>query len=174
MGLLNNIKDAFNKADFTVAPNKKLKTISADFKKAFDLTLVFYKGAQIADGDLNWNNNLRIYRFSETLLNAAELILKTNGDAAKASDYLNRVHHRAGLADNLVATEDNILNERALEFVGEGKRYWDLVRTGRAASVLVPDQYGYRTNRWSENKKYLPIPQNEIDAAQGTLTQNNY
>ena len=129
---------------------------------------------QIADGDLNWNNNLRIYRFSETLLNAAELILKTNGDAAKASDYLNRVHHRAGLADNLVATEDNILNERALEFVGEGKRYWDLVRTGRAASVLVPDQYGYRTNRWSENKKYLPIPQNEIDAAQGTLTQNNY
>ena len=129
---------------------------------------------QIADGDLNWNNNLRIYRFSETLLNAAELLLSTNGDAAKAADYLNRVHHRAGLKDNLTATIDNILQERAFEFVGEGKRYWDLVRTGKAASVLVPDSYGYRTNSWTESKKYLPIPQNEIDAAQGTLTQNNY
>lgn len=39
MGLLNNLKDAFNKVEFTVAPNKKLKTISADFKKTFDLTL---------------------------------------------------------------------------------------------------------------------------------------
>ena len=55
MGLLNNIKDAFNKAEFTVAPNKKLKTISTDFKKAFDLTLVFYKGAQIADSELTLN-----------------------------------------------------------------------------------------------------------------------
>lgn len=52
MGLLNNIKDSLNKAEFTVAPNKKLKTISADFKKVFGLNLVFYKGVQIADGDL--------------------------------------------------------------------------------------------------------------------------
>ena len=52
MGLLNNILDKFSKAEFTVAPQKKLKSISADFKKAFGLTLVFYKGAQIADGDL--------------------------------------------------------------------------------------------------------------------------
>lgn len=36
MGLFNNIKDHFNKAEFTVTPNKKLKTISADFKKTFD------------------------------------------------------------------------------------------------------------------------------------------
>ena len=52
MGLLNNLLDNFKNAEFIVAPNKKLKTISADFKKAFNLTLVFYKGAQIADGDL--------------------------------------------------------------------------------------------------------------------------
>ena len=52
MGLLNNLLDNFKNAEFTVAPNKKLKTISADFKKAFGVSLVFYKGAQIADGDL--------------------------------------------------------------------------------------------------------------------------
>ena len=58
--------------------------------------------------------------------------------------------------------------------MGEGKRYWDLVRSGLAPTVLVPDQYGYRTNTWSEKNKYLPIPQSEIDKALGTLTQNPY
>jgi len=52
MGLFDKIKDHFNKAEFSVAPNKKLKTISRDFSNAFDLTLVFYKGNKIADGDL--------------------------------------------------------------------------------------------------------------------------
>lgn len=52
MGLLNNLMDKFKNAEFTVAPQKKLKTISADFKNAFNLTLVFYKGVQIADGDM--------------------------------------------------------------------------------------------------------------------------
>lgn len=127
---------------------------------------------QIADADLNYNNNLRIYRFSETLLNAAELIARGAG-AGDAHEYLNRVRARAKLTEEVEPTVDNIVEERRLEFVGEGKRYWDLVRTGKAASVLVPDGE-YRTNTWTENKKYLPIPQAEIDAAQGTLTQNNY
>lgn len=128
---------------------------------------------QNADSDLNYNNNLRIYRFSETLLNAAELIVRGAG-SGYAKEYLNRVHKRAGLTTEVAATIDNIIEERHLEFVGEGKRYWDLIRTGKAATVLVPDSYGYRTNAWTTSKKYLPIPQSEIDAAQGTLTQNNY
>ena len=93
---------------------------------------------------------------------------------AKAQDYLNKVHHSAGLTDNKEATLDNLLAEKRLEFVGEGKRYWDLVRTGKAQETLTPDEYGYRTNTWSESKKYLPIPLSEIDASQGTLKQNNY
>ena len=48
MGLINNLKDKFNKAEFTVAPQKKLKTLSKEFLDAFDLQLVFYKG----EGDL--------------------------------------------------------------------------------------------------------------------------
>ena len=115
-----------------------------------------------------------MYRYAETLLNAAELIVRTGGDTGEASRYLNKVHHRAGLTDDVAPTIDNIVQERRLEFVGEGKRYWDLVRTGKAAATLVPDQYNYRTNAWSESKKYLPIPQSEMDAAQGTLTQNDY
>ena len=84
------------------------------------------------------------------------------------------MHKRAGLVTEIEPTLDNIIEERHLEFVGEGKRYWDVIRTGKAASVLDPDAYGYRTNSRSSSKKYLPIPQKEIDAAKGTLVQNNY
>ena len=52
MGFINNILDRFNNAEFTVAPNKKLKSISSDFKKEFELTLVFYKGNMIAESSL--------------------------------------------------------------------------------------------------------------------------
>jgi hypothetical protein len=127
---------------------------------------------QKASSELNWNNNLRIYRYAETLLNAAELVLRGAG-SGDAQGYLDQVRTRAGLA-SIPATIDNVIEERHLEFVGEGKRYWDLIRSGKAASVLVPDQYGYRTNSWTESKKYLPIPQSEIDKALGTMTQNNY
>jgi hypothetical protein len=127
---------------------------------------------QKASSELNYNNNLRVYRYSETLLNAAELILRGAG-SGDAKAYLDKVRSRAGLG-SVAATIDNVIEERHLEFVGEGKRYWDLIRTGLAPTVLVPDQYGYRTNTWTANKKYLPIPQSEIDKAHGTLTQNNY
>lgn len=127
---------------------------------------------QKASGELNHNENLRIYRFSETLLNAAELLVSTGGSAAEAKSYLTQVRQRAGLGA-IDATIDNIIEERHLEFVGEGKRYWDLVRTDKASSVLVPDEFGYRTNTWSASKKYLPIPQSEIDKSQNTLKQNS-
>jgi hypothetical protein len=52
MGILNNLKDMFHRAEFTVAPNKKLKTISQEFKVNFDLSLVFYKGSAIADSEM--------------------------------------------------------------------------------------------------------------------------
>lgn len=55
MGLLNNIKDHFNSAEFTVAPNKKVKTICDDFKKSFGCTLAIYKGVILADGELTIN-----------------------------------------------------------------------------------------------------------------------
>ncbi len=129
---------------------------------------------QKASGELNYNNNWRIYRYSEALLNAAELIVATGGNTGEAKTYLNRVHNRAGLQAQLEPTLDNIIEERHLEFIGEGKRYWDLIRTDKASSALVPDEYGYRTNTWSPNKKHLPIPQSEIDKSQGTLTQNPY
>lgn len=125
------------------------------------------------DNNLNYNNNLRVYRVAEAYLNAAELLLETGGDAGLAKDYVNKIRRRAGIAELGAVTLDDVINERRLEFVGEGKRYFDLVRTGKAATVLVPDSYGYRTNSWTESKKYIPIAQAELDS-DPALIQNNY
>ena len=116
------------------------------------------------DNNLNYNNNLRVYRVAEAYLNAAELLLETGGDAGLAKDYVNKIRRRAGIAELGAVTLDDVINERRLEFVGEGKRYFDLVRTGKAATVLVPDSYGYRTNSWTESKKYIPIAQARLPA----------
>ncbi|MGQ1788244.1 MULTISPECIES: RagB/SusD family nutrient uptake outer membrane protein [unclassified Saccharicrinis] len=120
--------------------------------------------------DMNYNNNLRVYRYSETLLNAAELLANGTSGTGSAQTYLDEVRTRAGVA-SVSATVDNIIAERRLEFVGEGKRYWDLIRSGKAATTLVPNEY--RTTTWTENKKYLPIPQSEMDSDSG-LDQNPY
>ena len=125
---------------------------------------------QLADAILNYNNNLRLYRFSETLLNAAEL------GSPNAQAYLDRVRARAGLG-SVPATRDNIIQERAWEFLGEGKRYWDLIRTGLAVDYLVKDDLSEfpegRTGSYTPNKKYLPFSQSEIDNCRGTLKQND-
>ncbi len=123
--------------------------------------------------NLNYNNNKRIYRYAECLLNAAELLLATGGSSSEATGYLNQVRNRAGLNSMNTCSLDNIIDERHLEFCGEGKRYFDLVRTGKAATVLVPDAYGYRTNSWTPNKKHIPLAQSELDA-DPTLKQNDY
>lgn len=124
--------------------------------------------SQLADAILNYNNNLRLYRFSECLLYAAEL-----GSPNKQA-YLDRVRKRAGL-ESVPATLDNIIQERAWEFLGEGKRYWDLIRTGLAESYLIEDNEipDGRKGHYTPNKKYIPFPQSEIDNCQGHLKQNN-
>ena len=55
-----------------------------------------------------------------------------------------------------------ICNERRLEFAGEGLRYFDLIRTGEAASKLP----GFIVGK----HEVFPIPQREIDIS--GLTQN--
>ena len=132
--------------------------------------------------DLNWCNNLRIFRYAETLLNYAELVIM-NGVAEQqgvsAKDCFNQVRRRAfGDTAHDIAnpTATDIKNEYHYEFVGEGHRYYDLVRWGDAATVLSENIPDFNTTRtWKDYNKYLPIPQAELDKTEGTqypLVQN--
>jgi len=62
---------------------------------------------------------------------------------------------------------DFIYNERRKELATEGHRFFDLVRTGQAATVLGPQ--GFTAGK----SEVLPIPQTEIDITEGALIQNS-
>lgn len=124
--------------------------------------------------DMNHRNNLRIYRYSDVLLRASELLVRTGGSQVEADSYLNEVRARAfGVKPENIgshkksATLDNILEERRKEFAMEGNRFFDLVRFGKAEAILGAKGY-------SASKRYIPIPQSEIDKSENTLKQNNY
>lgn len=54
MGFLSNFFDSFDASDFHLAPNKKIKTIQAEFKENFGLSLRVYKGKVFADSEMTF------------------------------------------------------------------------------------------------------------------------
>lgn len=122
--------------------------------------------------ELNYTNNFRIIRYSDVLLMAAEALNKSAApNDTKAQQYLNTVRRRAfqvsDASHDVTATGASlysaILNERRLELAMEGERFFDLVRTGQAATVLGPN---FKTGK----NELFPIPQQEILVSR--LTQN--
>lgn len=128
------------------------------------------KGETSGQVELNYDNNQRIIRYADVLLMAAEAYEKSTAmDESKAQLYLNMVRSRA-FGDNLHnilntgdALYNSILDERRLELAMEGERFFDLVRTGKAASVLGAS---FKAGK----NELFPIPQSEIDIS--GLTQN--
>lgn len=125
----------------------------------------------IPDPNLTNPNNYRAIRFADVLLMAAEAHnRKTNPDDTKALEYLNRVRTRAfGNTDyNTLATGSTltqlIWNERRLELMGEGHRFFDLVRTGQAANHID----GFQTGK----HELFPIPGVEIELTGNIWEQN--
>lgn len=83
--------------------------------------------------------NLRMMRYSDVLLRAAECINEISGPSAEAIGYINQVRNRAGLADlnynDFVGNADKLFEqianvERPKEFGCEFGRGFDLLRWG--------------------------------------------
>jgi hypothetical protein len=127
------------------------------------------------------DDNIQVLRLAEMYLNRAEArARKSNPDLPGALADLNEIRNRAGLQDTTgagVDTKQEILNaielERGIEFIEEGHRWYDLVRTGRATTVLTDID---RTNSDpvsldDPGRMVFPIPSRDIDANEN-LTQN--
>jgi starch-binding outer membrane protein, SusD/RagB family len=128
------------------------------------------KGETSGQLELNYTNNFRIIRYAEVLLLAAEAFNRSStANDTKAQTYLNLVRRRA-FNDNLhditatgTALRQAIWDERRLELGMEGDRFFDLVRTGQAATKIT----GFVTGK----HEVFPIPQRERDIS--GITQNN-
>jgi hypothetical protein len=130
------------------------------------------KGETSGQPELNYLNNFRIIRYADVLLMAAEALNKSaSPNDALAQNYLNQVRRRAFQVNDAShdvtstgsALYTAILNERRLELGMEGERFFDLVRTGQAASVLAP-------NFKAGKHELFPIPDQEVKIS--GLTQN--
>ena len=106
-----------------------------------------------------FDHNVRLLRYSDVLLMFAEARL--NGAASgtesgyTADSALNEVRSRAGLP-SVSATLEAVYDERRAEFAMEESRFFDLVRTGRAPSVLGPR--GFKAGR----NGVFPVPSAQI------------
>jgi len=119
------------------------------------------------DAALTNPNNTRAIRYADVLLMAAEALNRGSISDTRAQNYLNEVRNRATLG-NVSTTGANLTNdiykERRVELVGEGHRFFDLVRTGRAAGTIPGFQAG--------KHELFPIPIQEIELAGNTWDQN--
>lgn len=117
----------------------------------------------------SWNDyplNYPVLRAADAYLLYAEALVNNN-KAALAKEWVDAIRERAGLAP-LAAnpTMDDIMYERRCEFLGEGKRYFDLVRMGETTFVntlkAFSDQYEHVTvlgaNAPDKRDMLLPIP----------------
>ncbi len=126
----------------------------------------------ITDG----GSDIVVLRYADVLLMLAEAENSLHNTTV-AAGYLNDVRTRAGLDETAASTEgelaDAIAFERRLEFVGEGHRWFDLLRTGKAITVM---------NQWfkdngkaitiDDHNLLLPIPQGQRDT-DPTIEQND-
>ena len=123
--------------------------------------------------DLQSKSNVKLVRYEEVLLNATEAYLK-KGNAASALTYYNQLRTQRGLTAAATVTLDELKKERLRELLGEGLRYWDLLRWGD------PVPYYSRTgatnpanNRTVPNNLFVfPIPQLERNSEYSNVTQN--
>lgn len=122
-----------------------------------------------------------VLRLAEQYLIRAEAEAKLN-DLIDGANDLNKIRNRAGLANisaSIASSEttlvESIMHERQVELFAEwGHRWFDLVRTGTANSIMGPpgNVCQMKGGIWNPNSQLYPIPQIEI-ANDANLTQNN-
>lgn len=157
-----------------VSPNDFRMLASASFdveivnrnEFPYTRTLTKYSGA-FADRSTQglWltSNDMDIifFRLSDMILLKAEAELKLN-NPSEAMNLVNTIRNARGLESMNMTGFDEVLNaildERQFELMGEGHRFWDLVRNEKLFEVMEP------INGMSNpNTIYWPVSQNVLN-----------
>lgn len=122
--------------------------------------------------------NFPVLRITDVLMMKAECILQgASGSQADVDNIVNDVRDRAGLGPIAGVTLDQLLEERRKEFLGEGLRWNDLVRTGKVIDVMnawIPTENPQNQIKASitANDIIYPVPQDQMDVKNGLYQQN--
>lgn len=130
--------------------------------------------------NITYYQDWTIMRYADVLLMQSEL--KQNADG------LNKVRARAGLS-SVTYSDENLRNERAIEFAFEGIHFWDLMRYEKdgayAAKAIAEAQNGvsvqnggvaakttFTESNFTSKKGLMQIPNTQITLSGNVLTQN--
>jgi hypothetical protein len=146
MGFLSNFFDRFKASDFQLSPNQKIKSVQAEFKENFGLTLRVYKGKVLADADLtfaqlnqrtskkvNWNEEELKIRANMTIKQVEDLINEQFGLTIQVANEYDTYnvgnHYTLGQASRKEDLEDWCKKEgyaNSAEYLKkEGVKDWD-------------------------------------------------
>ena len=128
-------------------------------------------------------NDIPVIRLAEVYLNAAEAAFKL-GDKQTALKYLNVIVKRANPTKSVAESDltlERILKERAKELVGEGHRFYDLMRNDLRCERFYKGKAGWHGALLPESRSFdhtyyrviLPIPESELNANPTLRSQQN-
>ena len=141
---------------------------TGDIRRALTIDETLSRGIKFfGDLEQDWIE----LRLSDVILLYAEALNETGAPAAEVLGLIDPIRTRAGLTtlnptvlNTPALIRQAIQDERRLELAFEGQRWFDLVRTGTVDAeigIMVDPVYSV-----------FPIPNSEILASDGTITQN--
>lgn len=129
----------------------------------------------------DWPCNFPVLRIEDMMLLNAE-ILCAEGDISGALAIVNEIRGRAGCdlvsASNATEALNLVKRERRLELMGEGVRWFDMVRYGTWKQDILDmfarynNPAGTSTTDVAEGRYLYPIPQNQMAITPGLYQQN--
>ena len=138
----------------------------------------YIDASRYGNGREDWGVDFIVMRYTDVLMLMAECTLHGGGGAqADVDDIVNDIKERAGLArDASNVTLDQLFVERRMEFFGEGTRWFDLIRSGNAVTLMnswkAIEDTSNSIGTIDANSLLYPLPLEEFLAAPGLYEQN--
>ncbi len=173
----NDLVNAFEAANDSVRMNASISFVNYGWNDPYWKDLNNYPIVSKYNDPNNGTNDFYAIRLADILLLRAEAY-NAKGDITDAAKLVNQVRARVKLNPTTAANASDMAlaidGERRLELAFEGQRWFDLLRTGKAISVMNAQKDGAGNNLNYNVQPYqlvYPVPQNQLDL-NALLTQN--
>ena len=125
----------------------------------------------------DWGLNYPLIRYTDIITMKAEAILMGGtGTQAEVDAAVNAIRDRAGLTPIAGVDLTTLLQEKRLEFAGESRRWYDLVRTGTVVNTINSwieiEDVQNRMQTMDENQILFPVPSSQITVKENLYDQN--